>query len=321
MRVLARDVAKEMYANSEGVYRRRLTDEHVLDIYLVSDRLRGSISLEVGKLSAAIRLPDLELGDVLDVLLINELGILKIDLLVESFADVFFVLVDDLIESTVKAPGAEAGGVALIQRLRRWERLLETSLHGLSRSAQKGLFGELFVLKGISEELGISRAVEAWFGPEAGVRDFEINKIGIEVKTTSAKGALSVKISSERQLELIAIDQLFLWCVSIEKVAEGLSLNATVNEIREIIGDSVFTMELFDKKLMQVGYVDADKHRYQAKYAVRNEFVYQVNERFPAITSQNLDNCLYDVSYRIMLEGCAEWNIHKNLLFQEMENE
>jgi hypothetical protein len=320
MRVLARDVAKEMYANSEGVYRRRLTDEHVLDIYLVSDRLRGSISLEVGKLSAAIRLPDLELGDVLDVLLINELGILKIDLLVESFADVFFVLVDDLIESTVKAPGAEAGGVALIQRLRRWERLLEASLHGLSRSAQKGLFGELFVLKAISEELGISRAVEAWFGPEAGVRDFEISKIGVEVKTTATKGALSVKISSERQLELVAIDQLFLWCVSIEKVAEGLSLNTTVNEIREIIGDSVFTMELFDKKLMQVGYFEADKHRYQAEYAVRNEFVYLINEKFPAITSENIDDCLYDVSYRIMLEGCAEWNVQKDQLFRELKN-
>ena len=77
-------------------------------------------------------------------------------------------------------------------------------------------------------------------------------------------------------------------------------------------------MELFDKKLMQVGYVDADKHRYQAKYAVRNEYIYQINEKFPAITSENLDDCLYDVSYRIMLEGCAEWNIQKELLFREL---
>jgi hypothetical protein len=121
-------------------------------------------------------------------------------------------------------------------------------------------------------------------------------------------------------LELVAIDQLFLWCVSIEKVAEGLSLNTTVNEIREIIGDSVFTMELFDKKLMQVGYFEADKHRYQAEYAVRNEFVYLINEKFPAITSENIDDCLYDVSYRIMLEGCAEWNVQKDQLFRELKN-
>jgi hypothetical protein len=321
MRIPAREASAAMNANSSGVFRRRLTDEHVLDIYLVSDRFKGSIALEVAKLPADIRLPDIELGDVLDVVLVAELGTLKIDLLVEAFSDVFYVLVDDLIDATVKAHGAEAGGVALIHRLRRWERLLEASSHGLSRSAQKGLFGELFVLKEISKELGISRAVESWFGPEAGVRDFEINRIGIEVKTTSAKGALSVKISSERQLELVAIVQLFLWCVSIEKVAEGLSLNATVKEIREIIGDNVLIMELFDKKLMQVGYVDADNQRYQSKYAVRDEYVYRIDEKFPAITSEKLDHNLYDVSYRIMLEGCAEWNIHKNLLFQEMENE
>jgi hypothetical protein len=320
MRILAREAAAAMNENANGVFRRRLTDEHVLDIYLVSDRLQGTVVLEVGQLPTDIRLPEIELGDVLDVQLLKDMHVLKINLLLENFSDVFFVLVDDLIDVTIKAQGAEAGGVALVQRLRRWERLLEGAIHGLSKSAQKGLIGELVVLKTLSAEIGVSRAVEAWFGPEAGVRDFEIESVGIEVKTTAGKGPLSVKISSERQLELIVIKQLFLWCLSIEKVAVGMSLNSAVDELRTLIGNDVFTLELYNKKLMQVGYLEIDRNRYQSQYAVRNEFIYQITDQFPSITSADIEDCVCDVCYRIMLDGCSSWKIEKEKLFKALMN-
>lgn len=312
MRILAREAATAMNAHAGGVFRRRLTDEHVLDIYLVSDRVQGSVVLEVGQLPTDIRLPEIELGDVLDVQLLKDMRVLRISLLLENFSDVFFVLVDDLIDVTIKAQGAEAGGIALIHRLRRWERLLEASLHGLTKSAQKGLIGELLVLKTISAEIGIPKAVEAWFGPEAGVRDFEFESVGIEVKTTAGKGPLSVKISSERQLELIVVKQLFLWCLSIEKVAVGISLNSAVDDLRTLIGNDVFAMELYNKKLMQVGYLEIDRNRYQSQYAVRDELVYHITDQFPSITSADINDCVCDVSYRIMLDGCSEWKIEKD---------
>ena len=321
MQIRAQDAALAMKENVEGIVRRRLTDEHDLNIHLVSNRISHVVYLEVGGLSSDIQVPEVELGDVLDVQLLKEIGTLKIELLAENYSDVFYVLIDDLIDAAIKAQGAEAGGQAIMQRLRRWERLLETSLHGLSKSAQKGLFGELYVLENISETIGISRAIEAWLGPEAGTRDFEIDETGIEVKTTTAKGALSVQISSERQLELIAIKQLFLWCVSIEKVSRGTNLNSAVDKIRLLIGADDSRMESFQKKLLRVGYLESDKHRYQTDYLVRDAFIYQVDNQFPSITSETLDNCLYDVTYRIMLEGCVEWLVSRDEIFKGFTNE
>lgn len=321
MRIPAREASVAMNAHSSGVYRRRLTDEHVLDIYLVSDRFDSSIALEVGKLSADTRLPDIELGDILDVTLNLDIGVLKIDLLVESFADVFYVLVDDLVDVTVKNQGAEAGGTALVQRLWRWEMLLEASRHGLSKSAQKGLFGELKVLESVIEEIGPSQAIAAWFGPEAGVRDFEMNNVGIEVKATSTRGSLSVKISSERQLELIAVNKLFLWCVSIENVADGIGLNQIVDRLQAAIAEDSVASELFHQKLMQVGYFEIDRNRYTNQYFVRNEYIFHITDKFPSIVSDNIDDCVCDVNYRIMLEGCMEWQIQKDELIRALKDE
>jgi hypothetical protein len=321
MRIRAQDAVLAMKENVEGIVRRRLTDEHDLNIHLVSNRISHVVYLEVGGLSSDIQVPEVELGDVLDVQLLKEIGTLKIELLAENYSDVFYVLIDDLVDAAIKAQGAEAGGLAIMQRLRRWERLLETSLHGLSKSAQKGLFGELHVLENISETVGISRAIEAWLGPEAGTRDFEIGETGIEVKTTTAKGALSVQISSERQLELIAIEQLFLWCISIEKVSRGTNLNSAVDKIRLLIGADDSQMESFQKKLLRVGYLESDKHRYQTDYVVRDTFIYQVDNQFPSITSETLDNCVYDVTYRLMLEGCVEWQVSRDEIFKGFTNE
>jgi hypothetical protein len=318
MRISAQDAALAMTEHSGGIVQRRLTDEHVLDIHLVSNRISHLTYLEIGGLSEDIQIPEVELGDVLDVQLMIELGILKIELLAEKYSDVFYVLVDDLVDAAIKVQGTEAGGLAIMQRLRSWERLLEASLHGLSKSAQKGLFGELLVLENISETIGISRAIDAWLGPESGTRDFEIGEIGIEVKTTAAKGALSVQISSERQLESIAIKHLFLWCISIEKVVSGKDLNFAVDNILRLIGANDFQLELFQKKLLRVGYLASDRHRYKTEYALRDSFVYQIVDEFPAITTADLEECVFDVTYRIMLEGCVEWRVSSDHIFKDL---
>ena len=149
MRIKAQDAALAMKENVEGIMRRRLTDEHELDINLVNNRVSHVVYLEVAGLASDIQIPEVELGDVLDIQLLKEVGILKIELLAENYSDVFYVLVDDLVDVAVGAQGTENGGTAIMQRLRRWERLLETSRHGLSKSAQIGLLGELFVLENI----------------------------------------------------------------------------------------------------------------------------------------------------------------------------
>lgn len=307
MRKPAKEAATDIPQTPVEKIGRRLTDEHELDIFLVRDSSSLVIALEIRKLPQDIRLPEIEVGDVLDVVFFEHDGILRIGLTSINYADVFYVLVDDLVESIIINQGLEAGSRAAMTRLHRWKRLLEASTQGLSKSAQRGLFGELSVLRSVIGAVGKSDGINAWLGPDGGTRDFELNKTGIEVKTTAGKGLLSVRISSERQLEMVAVEHLFLWCVSIEKSDTGKTINDMINSVRDLIENDFATLEVFENKLMRSGYSFADQGRYTAKYVIRDHFVYQILEGFPRITAADIPNCVFDVNYSIDLEACEPW--------------
>ena len=307
MRITAKDAALAIPTESVEKVFRRLTDEHELDIFLVRGSTSFVIALEIHKLPQNVRLPELEDGDVLAVEFMKQEGVLRIGLSSTNYVDIFYVLIDDLVESIITNQGLEAGSLAAMTRLHRWKRLLEASTQGLSRSAQKGLFGELNVLRSIIGTVGNSRGVEAWFGPEGGTRDFELNKTGIEVKTTAGKGLLHVRLSSERQLEVVAVERLFLWCVSIERSEIGKTLNEVIEGVRTLIGVDYETLESFESKLMRCGYSPSDHSRYTTKYIIRDEHIYQILEGFPRITTADIPNCVFDVNYSIDLEACEPW--------------
>jgi hypothetical protein len=307
MRINARDAASAMDANKNGLLRRRLTDEHELDIFLVNDPVSRVLALEVHLLPEGLRLPAVEVGDVIDVLYLETDGVLRLGLLANDYADVFYVLIDDLVDSVIGNPGPAAGGRALILRLHRWERLLEASSKGMSLSAQKGLFGEIAVLKQLANAIGFGPAVASWKGPEGGVRDFDLGGTAVEVKTTSGRGLLTVRISSERQLEDDNLDRLFLWCVSIEKNEAGLTINEMVDEVRALADGDEELLSLLDERLSFVGYRVSDRHLYSARFVVRADLVYIVVDGFPRIIPADIANCVFDVSYSIDLEACDEW--------------
>jgi hypothetical protein len=317
MRIRAREAAYAIPINQNGLVRRRLTDEHELDIFLVNDPVSRVLALEVHLLPAGLRLPAVEVGDVVNVEHFDTEGVLRIGLLSADYADVFYVLVDDLVDSVIENSGLAAGGRALMLRLRRWERLLEASSKGMSLSAQKGLFGELTVLKQLANAIGFGPAVASWKGPEGGVRDFDLGGTAIEVKTTSARGLLTVRISSERQLENVNLDRLFLWCVSIEKNEAGLTINEMVDDVRALADDDEEQLSLLDERLSFVGYRMADRRLYNARFAVRANLVYHVADGFPRIISEEIANCVFDVSYSIDLEACNKWKVEPSTIWEQ----
>jgi len=319
VKISAADAAGAIPENPIGLTRRRLTDEHELDIYLVNDPVSQIVALEIHLIPNGVRLPDVEVGDVLEISFQEQSGVIRIGLLNITYADVFYVLVDDLVKTIVFYPGLEPGAKAAMLRLRRWERLLQASSKGMSSAAQKGLIGELLVLSSAAKAIGISNALNAWKGPAGGTRDFDLGGTGIEVKTTAGKGLLTVRISSERQLEVIAVESLFLWCISLEKSEIGDTLNDAVDRVITLIGNDEELVTIFKEKLMLVGYILSDRDIYMTKFIVRAEYVYEIREGFPRITSDVVPNCVFDVGYSIDLEACEEWlsdpaTIWKNIL-------
>ena len=320
MKISARQAASGFPSKEDHILRRRLTDEHQLDVFLVSDPLTRLTFLEVKVLPEDIHLPEVDVGDILDVELIANEGALRIKLLSHNYADIFYVLVDDLVDCLISNQGSVEGARALMLRLRRWEHLLEASSRGLTKSAQKGLFGELLVLGHLLSNslLEPLRVLNSWTGPDGGTRDFGLGEIGIEVKTTSVKGLLSVQISSERQLEIIAVDKLFLWCISIEISDNGIDLNEKVQEIEKLLSVDPELLEIFKIKLTRVGYLEVDTHRYTSKFFVREEFIFRISQGFPRIVSEGIPNGVFEVSYRVDLEACDKWRVAKQEVFLEL---
>ena len=320
MKISARQAASGFPSKEDHILRRRLTDEHQLDVFLVSDPLTRLTFLEVKVLPEDIHLPEVDVGDILDVELIANEGALRIKLLSHNYADIFYVLVDDLVDCLISNQGSVEGARALMLRLRRWEHLLEASSRGLTKSAQKGLFGELLVLGHLLSNslLEPLRVLNSWTGPDGGTRDFGLGEIGIEVKTTSVKGLLSVQISSERQLEIIAVDKLFLWCISIEISDNGIDLNEKVQEIKKLLSVDPELLEIFKMKLTRVGYLEVDTHRYTSKFFVREEFIFRISQGFPRIVSEGIPNGVFEVSYRVDLEACDKWRVAKQEVFLEL---
>jgi hypothetical protein len=306
MRIRAHEALKG--APLDGVVRRRLTSDHDLDIFIVNDPIEGRLSLEIGNLPAELRLPTVEVGDVIELKKHQAAGLIRLSLINPTYKDVFLVLVDDIVDWVERNPGVVSGSHAAIQRLRRWERLLQASSRGLSLSAQKGLIGELRVLGFLIDAIGAQDALDGWKGPIGGQRDFEIGGVAVEVKATSSGGLLTAKISSERQLETEHLDRLYLWCVELESNENGSTLGDAVDAAIEKLRSTAGLLEELRDRLLSVGYQDEMRDQYVTRFVVRGDHVYAIEEDFPRITSSDVPEAVFDVRYSLDLEACERFS-------------
>jgi hypothetical protein len=74
--------------------------------------------------------------------------------------------------------------------------------------------------------------ISSWVGPESGIKDFQSDNWGVEVKTTYGNNPKKIQISSEKQLDLTNLEKLFLYHISLEvKQNSGETLNEIVESI------------------------------------------------------------------------------------------
>ena len=107
-----------------------------------------------------------------------------------------------------------------IGRTFRWHYLLRGGkLEVLSEEAQKGLIGEIEVLKLLIAALGAKPALSAWTGPSGAPKDFELKADCIEVKARRGASQPFVKITSEHQLADVPDRRLWLGVLAVDKVA------------------------------------------------------------------------------------------------------
>lgn len=194
-----------------------------------------------------------------------------------------------------------------IGRTFRWHYLLRGGkLEVLSEEAQKGLIGEIEVLKLLIANIGAKPALTAWTGPSAAPKDFELKADCIEVKARRGASQPFVKITNEHQLADVPDRRLWLAVLAVDKVQtpHGMSLTGYVSEVSELLERTdPSAMIDWDLHLADVGY-DV-MHDYSAwRWIASPPEFYAVTDSFPRIVAP-VPLGLSSVSYSLALSACA----------------
>ena len=233
-----------------------------------------------------------------------------------AFADVFTVLAGDVAPRVAAATRTADAVRALLATLRRWQQFLAAAQVGLSREQERGLWGELHVLKThLITGMGAAEAVLAWKAGSAAHQDFQHPSGALEVKTSAAKQPQSVRITSERQLDDTGVGALFLHVVAVDErevastsAAPGTSLPGIVGELRAMLAGNAIALADSESRLIERGYFDLHAPRYEGRRrTVRSEQSFRVGDGFPRLTEGMLPQGVGEVSYALSLSACAPY--------------
>ena len=184
---------------------------------------------------------------------------------------------------------------AIYSQCRQWKEFMKMKIYDkLDNNTQKGLIGELYFLKHLFKKLEIRESISAWTGPERECKDFLIGSFGFEVKSKKSGLDSSVRISSEYQLFIEDLKELFLIVFTVDKTfksdLQGKTLSQIVAEFRNYIGSrDVNCIELFNTKLQTYGFSDSQDYS-KDFWIINDDFVtYEITDKFPKIIVEDID--------------------------------
>lgn len=213
-----------------------------------------------------------------------------------------------------------------IGRTFRWHYLLRGGkLDVLSEEAQKGLIGELQVLRLLVESLGAKSALAAWTGPSGAPKDFELKSDCIEVKARRGASQPFVKITSEHQLADVPDRRLWLAVLAVDKVQSphGRTLTEHVRELTDLFEQNEPSAIMdWDLHLADAGYDVL--HDYSSwRWIVSAPEFHAISEDFPRIANP-VPLGVTHVTYALALSACTpfwtDWDsIRSNLFDRDKE--
>lgn len=223
---------------------------------------------------------------------------------------------------------AESAAEALertIGRTFRWHYLLRGGkLEALSEEAQKGLIGEIEVLKLLMANIGAKPTLSAWTGPSGAPKDFELRADCIEVKARRGASQPFVKITNEHQLADVADRRLWLAVLAVDKVQppHGRTLTEYVAEVTVLLERTEPSSIMdWDLHLADAGYDVL--HDYSAwRWIVSAPEFHAITEGFPRIAAP-VPLGVSAVSYALALSACTsfrtDWDEVQRKLVEEAQ--
>ena len=243
---------------------------------------------------------------------VGENSCVEVELTLTDLArqDVFDLLVQDLITAAKEPQDERTALTRFLARLSDWQQLFRRLVpRALSREEQRGLWGELWVLREVLAPLAeLNTAVNGWRGPMGADQDFQIERTCVEVKTSTAVTFDRLSISSERQLEVPTEITLLLLGLSLDgRPGHGETLPEIVESTRAAASESG-CQYLLDPRLELRGYSEEDSGRYSdLGYSVRSLHPFLVEEGFPRIVSGDLQAGISEVRYTLSTTSCGQF--------------
>lgn len=186
----------------------------------------------------------------------------------------------------------------------------------LSKKEEQGLFGELLFIKNYLYETGDETIISSWTGPAKNKHDFIFpNNVGVEVKTISSQTQKTILISNENQLNDKERKVLFLNLYVLEINPTGMR----IDELIEMIGNKINSFGVkkhFNQKLLEYGLI-LNFYRGQYAFSKINQYVYKVDENFPRIIKEQLNENIFEVKYRVNLDN---QNVFNGDYYEELRN-
>lgn len=246
--------------------------------------------------------------------------LLNLVLVDSQYKDVFDSLLEDVLRNIINETDIKTILRNYTNRLMKWQNLFERfNQQGLTLEEQRGLFGELFFLrKSLQNTLIFLDIINSWVGPENEIHDFQSGSWSVEVKTTHGNNHQKIHISSERQLDIANLKNLFLYHLSLDsRWQSGETLNQMVNSILQILTLDYISLNRFKSKLLEGGYFDQHRHLYEdVGYFIRKETFYKVENDFPRIEEKDIRKGVGDVKYSIIISQGLQYIKTEQEVFQ-----
>lgn len=251
--------------------------------------------------------------------------LLSIQLMSSANKDVFATLCEDVIQSVIDIVSESERVNTIVNQLFKWKSMFDKiNSNGLSQSEQQGLFGELNLLHKMLSKTTLQHydILQSWVGIDKALRDFQGTSWAIEVKTTATGNPQKIIVNNERQLDETLLDSLYLYHCSVEtSKANGVTLYDKINEIRGVISSDIPILTIFNAKLFEAGYADAQSELYKdLHYKIRSENFYQIKDDFPRIKENELRDGVGNVTYSVVLAQCNNYLVSEKQVILNIQN-
>lgn len=236
--------------------------------------------------------------------------------------DVFILFLEDLISGLKSITDKNDIPIVVNQRVGYWGKLF-ARIKGelLSKERQRGLYGELTFFNALlARSSDFVKTIASWTGPEGSNQDFSNELSAVEVKSSKAIKP-SINIASELQLDWTKLDSLFLCVIHVDEISNGVNtLKKLIEEIKQNISHLPNVLKLFEEKLDRVGIPEGEEKLYDDfGFIIRSKRVYRVEDGFPALTRDILNNdAIHNVKYQIDLTACESFEVEMEDVIGEM---